>query len=90
MNIIKGKEIIEDITRLPVDHKTFADSMNGCLEVLTPHKGPVRISLDEVKTAGLFGLGSHTADKSVQRVCRELQILDKEAKDWLLDKWLKE
>ena len=73
-------------TRLPCRTLMKADKANPVVEVITPHKGVVFIEIKEVEK-GIFRKATEV-DKKTNSVINELFVLEIEAKNYLLDKWL--
>lgn len=73
-------------TKLPTEIFNKADKANPVIEVLTPHKGVVFVEIKKVDS-GLFRKATEVDRKTVD-VISELLELERQAKDYLLDKWV--
>ena len=76
------------LTRLPVKVVAKADRLNPVIEVETPHKGTVFVELKVIEN-GLFRKATEL-DKKTDYVAEELYKLEREAKEYLLSKWLED
>lgn len=74
-------------TRLRVNLLQKADQGPAVIEVITPHKGVVFVEITEVDK-GMFRKTTEVS-RQTNSVIRDLWRLEAEAKDYLLQEWLK-
>lgn len=74
--------------KLPVKCYQKADRANSTIEVVTPHKGVVFVEIDKIDK-GMFKTATNIQQET-NNVISEILMLEKEAKDFLLNKWLSE
>lgn len=84
MNTV-SKFDLQQITRLPLVEIVNPNASGNILIVRTPHKGSVNIEYKE--ETGFFTRS--LKDKLFGKVIQEIRELEIEAKDYLLERWLK-
>lgn len=79
---------LQEYTSLPLKVVDIADRRLPDVIVSTPHRGDVDVALKEEHYPFLFGSVSQT-ERHAYEVIAELRELERDAKDFLLAKWLK-
>lgn len=74
----------QQVTKLSCTLLSSPNKQSSVIIVDTPHKG--KVSIDCEVMTGFFT--RKLVEKSFSEVAREIQDLEKEAKDYLLDKWI--
>lgn len=78
---------LQQFTKLPLEVVEVASRPLPDLIVMTPHRGKVEIKLKE-EMHPLFGSVTQV-DKHSKKIIQEIAKLEREAKNHLLDNWLK-
>lgn len=77
---------LQQFTNLKIDVVKITDGLGGYVLAHTPHKGMVEIKLIEKHFSFIFGKTTETK-RDLSDIIEELTTLEKEAKDYLLNKW---
>lgn len=77
---------LQQFTNLKIDVVKITDGLGGYVLVHTPHKGIIEIKLTEKNFPFIFGNTTETK-RDLSDIIEELTTLEKEAKDYLLNKW---
>jgi len=77
---------LQEITKLPLQEIIKSEGVGKCIVIKTPHKGNKVIDYEE--EVGMFT--RKNKDKLFTKVISQIIDLEEEAKDYLLDKWIKD
>lgn len=78
---------LQSFTKLPLKIVMVADKQLPDILIKTPHKGLVNIDLTSTHIPFIFGSTTETK-KHLPQLAAELDALEKESKEFLLDKWI--
>lgn len=74
----------QSITKLPLRELVKMNGIGSAILIQTPNKGEVAI--DTQKVGGFFS--RKVTERTVSEIGAEIQDLEREAKNYLLDKWI--